>query len=184
MVRRAAARPGDVLYVSGTLGDATLGLTVLTDPAATAAWRLTSPETEHLIARYRRPQPRLGLRHALLDHARAAMDLSDGLAKDLARMANASGIAAIIKAARLPLSAAAARALAADPALITRIVTGGDDYEVIAAVPPDRAQAFEAAAARDGIAVTAIGHCQDGGGITIMQGSEPLTLTRLGYDHF
>jgi thiamine-monophosphate kinase len=183
MVRRAAARPGDILYVSGTLGDATLGLCVLTDPIA-ADWGLAPPGTAHLISRYRRPQPRLALRQALLSCARAAMDLSDGLAKDLARMAKASGIAAVIEATRLPLSAPAACALAADPTLMTRIVTGGDDYEILAAVPPDRAQAFETAAARDGVEVTAIGHCLDGNGITIVQASGPLTLTRLGYDHF
>ncbi|HRD78527.1 MAG TPA: AIR synthase-related protein, partial [Hyphomicrobiaceae bacterium] len=100
MVRRTSARPGDVILVSGTLGDSAAGLGVL----GGAAEGLDEVERAALVQRYHRPMPRLGLRTALA-HASAAMDISDGLAKDLARMCRASGeIGARIEAARLPLS--------------------------------------------------------------------------------
>ena len=99
-------------------------------------WGLSPDEAEHLRHRYLRPQPRLDLRGALRAHASAAMDVSDGLAKDLARMCKASGCAAHVRLSDVPLSAAAAAAVAADPALRVLSVTGGDDYEVLAAVPP------------------------------------------------
>lgn len=182
MVRRAAARDGDVLYVTGTLGDAALGLAVLTRQGA--AWPLTPEQRAHLIARYRRPQPRLGLARALKAHARAAMDLSDGLAKDLGRMAKASGVAASVEVARLPLSPAARAALGADPALVTCIVASGDDYEILAAVPRDEAVAFEKAAREEGVTVTSIGRCVAGAGTVILGPDGPLELAHTGYSHF
>src|SRR6185436_18937693 len=107
MVRRGTARAGDAVLVSGTLGDAALGLALRKDPALAAAWGLTPAEAEHLRRRYARPEPRLALAGALRDHASAAMDISDGLAKDLARLCTTSGCAARVRFADLPLSAAA-----------------------------------------------------------------------------
>ena len=104
MVRRGTARPGEVLFVSGSLGDAALGLTLRKDPALAALWSLSPGEAEHLRNRYARPQPRLGLGPALRQHASAAMDVSDGLAKDLARMCKASGCAARVRLPDVPLS--------------------------------------------------------------------------------
>ena len=117
MVRRGTARAGDVVFVSGTLGDAALGLALRKDPALAAAWGLSPAEAEHLRRRYARPEPRLALASALRDHASAAMDISDGLAKDLARLCAASGCAARVRFAEIPLSPGCAKALAADPAL-------------------------------------------------------------------
>ncbi len=157
MVRRAAARAGDRLYVSGTLGDAALGLVARTDPARAAGWGLDASERAHLTRRYLLPEPRLALAPAVLAHARAAMDISDGLGLDLARMCRGSGVTAEVGLADLPLSDAAARALAADPGLIETVTGGGDDYEILAAVAPESAGAFEAAATHAGVRVTAIG---------------------------
>ncbi|HSR81665.1 MAG TPA: thiamine-phosphate kinase, partial [Hyphomicrobiaceae bacterium] len=133
MVRRGTAQPGDVLFVSGTLGDAFLGLALRKDAALSDRWGLAREEVQHLIQRFLRPQPRLALASALRAHASAAMDLSDGLAKDLARMCGASGCAGSVRLADVPLSAAAAKAAVADHTLVVGMVTSGDDYEVLAA---------------------------------------------------
>src|SRR5258705_9378898 len=95
--RGGTARPGEVLFVSGSLGDAALGLALRKDPALAGRWGLSPAEAEHLRNRYVRPQPRLGMRAALRAHASAAMDVSDGLAKDLERMCKASGCAARVR---------------------------------------------------------------------------------------
>ena len=185
LVRRGTARPGDALFVSGSLGDAALGLALRKDRALAERWGLSPDEVRHLRNRYARPQPRLGLGLALRTHAAAAMDVSDGLAKDLARMCKASACAARVRLSELPLSPAAAKALAADPDLGLRTVTGGDDYELLASVPEASADAFGAMAAQAGIAVTRIGTTSVGAGVVIEdQDGQPLTLDRAGWDHF
>lgn len=185
MVRRAAARPGDVLHVSGTLGDAALGLVARADPDRAAHWCLGPDEAEHLARRYLLPEPRLPLAPAVLAHAGAAMDLSDGLGLDLARMCRASGVGAHVEVERLPLSPAARAALAREPALLERILGGGDDYEILTAVPPDAAAAFAAAAADAGVAVTAIGRIEAGSGLHLVaeNGATMLPLPG-GFRHF
>jgi len=185
MVRRGTAQPGDVLFVSGTLGDAALGLRLAKDGALAEAWGLAPAEAQHLRRRYARPQPRLALAGALRAHASAAMDISDGLAKDLGRMATASRCAMRIRLAALPLSAAAAKAVAADPAARELTVAAGDDYEVLAAVPPHRAAAYAADALAAGVAVAPVGEAAAGSGILI-EGPDgaPLPLARTGWDHF
>jgi thiamine-monophosphate kinase len=185
MVRRGTAQPGDVLFVSGTLGDAFLGLALRKDAALSGRWGLAREEVQHLIQRFLRPQPRLALASALRAHASAAMDLSDGLAKDLARMCGASGCAGSVRLADVPLSAAAAKAAAADHTLVVGMVTSGDDYEVLAAVPVANAEAFRSCAVGDGIPVSPIGSMRAGSGVVIEDGEgRPLVLNRLGWDHF
>jgi len=113
------------------------------------------------------------------------MDVSDGLAKDLRRMSKASGCAARVRLADVPLSPAAAKALAADPALGQLTATGGDDYEVLAAVPEANAAAFQSKAAEAAIAATRIGKTLPGSGIVIEgRDGQPLALDRPGWDHF
>ncbi len=185
MVRRGTARPGEALFVSGSLGDAGLGLALRKNPRLADVWGLSPAEAEHLRRRYVRPLPRLGLGPALRERASAAMDVSDGLAKDLARMCAASGCTARVRLSDVPLSPAAAKALAADPALGLRVVTGGDDYEVLATVPATSADGFQAMAAQAGIAVTRIGATLPGTGVVIEgRDGQPLTLDRTGWDHF
>jgi thiamine-monophosphate kinase len=185
MVRRGMARAGDVLMVTGTLGDASLGLALRKDAALREAWGLLPAETEHLRRRYLRPEPRLALAAALRAHASAAMDISDGVAKDLGRMCAASGCAAHVRLTDVPLSTAAAKALAADPPRHRHVVAGGDDYEVLAAVPPERASAFAAEAAAAGVAVACIGVMGSGTGVVIEgPDGKPLALGRPGWDHF
>ena len=155
MVRRAGARPGDRVVVTGTIGDAALGLVLRNDKAE--RWKLDAAMREHLIGRYLVPQPRNAIAEALRRYATAAIDVSDGLAGDLAKLCRASEVGVDIAIEQVPLSAAAGRALAAEPAVIETILTGGDDFEVIATVAPDRVEDLRAAAASVSLAVTEIG---------------------------
>lgn len=185
MVRRGAARPGDLIYVSGTLGDAALGLDVRRSSERAASWQLPPGHAAHLVRRYLRPEPRLALAPALLAHARAAMDLSDGLMKDLGRMASASGVAARIEVSRLPLSPAARYVCDLEPSAMRRVLAGGDDYEVLAAVAPADAQVFAAAAHAMGVEVSHIGAFRDGCSVTAVDGTgAPVALHETGFDHF
>jgi len=185
MVRRGTARAGDGLFVSGTLGDAALGLALLRDPTRAGAWSLSADMVEHLKHRYRRPQPRLALAGALREHASAAMDLSDGLAKDLARLCRASACGGQVRLADLPLSPSAARSVASDRSQYQAVLAGGDDYEILASVPPQHQTAFQRSAAAAGIAVTRIGSLTLGSGISIeADDGGRLDLARSGWDHF
>ena len=141
-LRRNGAREGDGVWVTGTIGDGALGLLAATGRLADASG--------FLAGRYRLPQPRLGL--ALHGIARAAMDVSDGLVQDLGHICRASGVGAVIHAGDVPLSGAARMADRLDLCL-----TGGDDYELLMAVPPDREDALRDAARAAGVGVTRIG---------------------------
>jgi len=185
MIRRGTARPGDTLYVSGTLGDAALGLELRLGRVAPASWGESAREQQALLTRYLRPQPRLGLRAALRAEAHAAMDLSDGLAKDLGRMCRASGTGAVVETARVPQSSGFAKALAREPARIGALLAAGDDYEVLAAVPAARAEAFEVAAVAGGVPVTAIGTVVAGSGTRFLDADgREIAIGRPGWDHF
>ncbi|WP_072394462.1 thiamine-phosphate kinase [Hyphomicrobium sp. CS1GBMeth3] len=184
-VRRTTARPGDVLFVSGTLGDSALGLRLRLQPGWASDLGLEVAGVEALISRYLRPEPRLALAPHLLAFATAAMDVSDGLIKDCGRMARASGIGAHIDARTLPLSFAFRAAFDRQPALLEVALTGGDDYEVLAAVPPANAVDFRRAAAESGISVTAVGRLSDGAGVSIVgSDGKPLEVASTGWDHF
>jgi len=130
-VPRTGARPGDAIFVSGPIGDAALGLALRRDPAL--ARRLSDEARDYLIRRYLLPQPRLDLSTWLCANASAAMDISDGLAGDLAKLCRASGVSAVVDLASAPLSTAAREAIALDPALFETAITGGDDYEILIA---------------------------------------------------
>ncbi|MTV32656.1 thiamine-phosphate kinase [Rhodoblastus acidophilus] len=158
MIRRSGARKGDLLYVSGTIGDAALGLALRRAELEGAP---LPPWAAPLIDRYLRPRPRLSLIPALRACARAAMDVSDGLIGDLRAMMRASGAFAQVDLARIPLSPSAQAALAADPSLLDVILTGGDDYEIICAVPPAFSKEFESLAGAAQLAVTRIGEVAD-----------------------
>ena len=164
MVRRSGARPGDVVLVSGTIGDAALGLRLRRDPQWAARSGLTPQAREHLLARYLVPEPRLALGEPLRLHATAAMDVSDGLVGDLAKLCRASAVSAEIDVDRVPLSEAGKVLAAADPAAIELALTGGDDYEILCAVPPAKLDAFRGAADRAAVSVTQIGRIVPGRG--------------------
>lgn len=179
-LRRDGARPGDALWVSGTIGDGALGLDALTGRLS----GLGAEAQAHLARRYRLPEPRLALGAALVGVASACMDVSDGLVQDVGHLARGAGLAAVIEAARVPLSEAAAAAVAADPALLARCLTGGDDYELAFAAAEEAEAAVRAAAARSGVAVTRIGRFAEGAGVRVAaEGGATMPLARGGWSH-
>jgi thiamine-monophosphate kinase len=182
MVRRGTAKAGDVLFVTGTLGDAALGLAHLRDDAFAAAHGLTREEVDYLAGRYLRPSPRLEVSALLREFASAAMDLSDGLAKDLGRMCEASGVAARVQITDIPLSPAARKC---GTRAMNDALSAGDDYEILIAVPVMRAAAFAEAAGGLPFAVTRIGEVSEGAGVRILaaDGSD-IHLATTGWDHF
>lgn len=185
IVRRGTARVGDHLFVTGTLGDAALGLALLKDAALAQRLGLETSETADVVNRFLRPQPRLALRPLLLAHASAAMDLSDGLMKDSGRMCASSGVAACLGAAVLPLSAPMRKAVATDTEWFKASAAAGDDYEILAAIPGTRMADFVNDAAALDFPVTRIGEIRAGSGVRMEQpdGSDVI-FKRTGWDHF
>jgi|307.fasta_scaffold02967_3 thiamine-monophosphate kinase len=184
MVRRASAKRGDIVAVTGTIGDAALGVLIHRDADLAKKWRLSSAASEHLQQRYLLPQPRNALADALRAHASAAMDVSDGLAGDLAKLCRASGLAAGIEVADVPLSDAARAALSADPTLIERILTGGDDYEILFTLPAAKLSSLRAAAAHAGVPLAEIGQVTAGQGVRFLREGKVLSFAAPSYSHF
>jgi thiamine-monophosphate kinase len=178
MVRRSGAKAGDRVFVSGTIGDAALGLRVRKGELADASG--------HLVSRFRLPQPRMALAEAVRAHASASMDVSDGLAGDLAKLCRASKVSADIEVPRVPLSDAASAALGSDCNLIEPVLTGGEDYEILCTVAPDRAAAFQTDSAKTGVPVIEIGRVVAGDAPPRFLNPEgqPLSFIRPGYSHF
>ena len=157
MVRRSGARAGDAVMVTGTIGDAALGLELRDAVTAAKRWKLDNKHQYHLMRRYLLPQPRNALAEAIRLNATAAMDVSDGLAGDLGKLCDVSGVSADIEVARVPLSEAAASVVASEPAAMDKVLTGGDDYEIVCTVPQERLDAFRAAADTARVPVAEIG---------------------------
>lgn len=157
MVHRSGARPGDRVVVTGTIGDAVLGLNILKGGAVAAALADEEAARQMLIGRYRVPQPRNALASAVLAHASAAMDVSDGLAGDLTKLCVASGVSAAIHVPAVPLSRPAAALVASHKVGIGALVTGGDDYEILCTVPEAGFEAFGRDARKAGVLVAPIG---------------------------
>jgi thiamine-monophosphate kinase len=184
MVRRATAEPGDIIAVTGTIGDAALGVLLNRDADLAGQWRLSSAANEHLRQRYLLPQPRNALAEALRAHASAAMDVSDGLAGDLAKLCRASRLAAEVEVADVPLSDAARAALSADTKLIDRILTGGDDYEIVLTVPVAQFGALRIAAENAGVPLAKIGQVTSGQGVRFLREGKVLSFAQPSYSHF
>jgi thiamine-monophosphate kinase len=180
MVRRAGAKPGHRVFVTGTIGDAALGLKVRHG----ASWPLDAAQRAHLLSRYLLPQPRNALAEVVRAYASAAMDVSDGLAGDLTKLCRVSGVAAQIDVAAVPLSDAARAAIAADAAMRETALTGGDDFEVLCTVPPARAEAFRTAAQAAGVPVSDIGAIEAGQGAQFIDAGRALAFERLSFSHF
>lgn len=185
MVKRSGAGVGDHIVVTGTIGDAVLGLKLRKDGGASARWKLPREQQQHLAHRYLLPEPRTAVAGVIRAHASGGMDVSDGLVGDLGKLCRASGVSATIDAARVPLSAAARTALAAEAALIEPMLTGGDDYEVLATVPAAKLDAMRAAAAAAGVMLTDIGTVTAGNASpTVMLHGQPLKFAQRSFSHF
>jgi thiamine-monophosphate kinase len=184
MVRRATAKPDDVVAVSGTIGDAALGVLMHRDADSAKRWRLSGVAQDHLRQRYLLPQPRNALADLLRRHASAAMDVSDGLVGDLTKLCRASGVAAEVDVAAVPLSDAARAALAGEGSLIKRILTGGDDYEILLTLPAAKFDAFRAAAESARVPVSKIGQVKRGQGVRFLREGKVLSFAQVSYSHF
>lgn len=184
-VRRGGGKSGDIIYVSGTIGDSALGLQLRLDPTLADAMGLTDAERAHLLDRYLIPEPRVALAGAVRDHAHAAMDVSDGLVGDLSRLARASRLGAILDASAVPLSPAA-RVMAREPRFLETALTGGDDYEILATVPIANTDAFEQACEGAGVAVTRIGRLVgDSREVAVVDGDgAPMAFKGRNFAHF
>ena len=179
MVKRFGARPGDRLYVTGTIGDAALGLACRNGLAG-----LDAALRAFLEDRYLLPRPRNAAARAMRGHARGGMDVSDGFIGDLAKMMRASGCGTRVELARVPFSEAARAAMALEPALRDVALTGGDDYELLAAVAPAEAPGFEAAMRAAGVEATRIGEAV-AGETTFLEGDgTPRRFAHGSFQHF
>lgn len=185
-VRRSGAQPGDIVFVTGTIGDAAAGLKIRLDSRFSTENNLASPDVGHLLDRYLLPRPRLALAGLVTEFASACMDISDGLFADSAHMAVASGVDLEIELASVPVSPALRQLRSSSQDAFFACLNGGDDYEILTAVPASGAQTFRAKALSAGCPVTAIGtvvegsgrvHCRDNGMPVSAQGQG-------GFTHF
>ena len=178
---RSGAKAGDLIFVSGTLGDSALGLAALKGELN----NLDASTRDFLVDRYRLPQPRLTLGQKLVGIARAALDVSDGLVADLGHLCDESKLGATIDYPRLPLSPAANLAISANPILNQAVMGGGDDYEIVFTAPPEAADAVAEASREAGVKVTEIGRMAAGKGVRVLdaQGAA-MNVEIAGYRHF
>jgi thiamine-monophosphate kinase len=182
MVLRSGVKPGDRIYVTGTIGDAAIGLRVRQGRGPDIA----QADREFLLDRYLNPQPRVKLAAAISAHANGGMDVSDGFVGDLTKMLAVSVVSARVPIYRLPLSLPARAAVAANPDLFTVAATGGDDYEILASVAPESAPAFEAEAAAAGVPIACVGEALEGFDPPRFIGPDggTVTFTFGSYSHF
>ncbi len=174
-LRRDGARPGDLIYVTGTLGDSAAGL---------AQWQNQRPDPDPWLAqRFMRPEPRLAWGQRLRGLASAAIDLSDGLVSDLGHILQRSGVAARVERERLPLSRPLREAVAYEQAL-TWALSGGEDFELCFTLPPERRKALEALGKLDGVGCTCIGVIDAGDGLRVLDAAGAPCETLAGYRHF
>jgi thiamine-monophosphate kinase len=174
-LRRRGAHAGDDIYVSGTIGDAALGLLLL---------QQKSTAMSPLIERYHQPQPRLSLGQALRAHASAAIDISDGLLTDLAHLIDASHVGAAIYRERIPLSPAAQQMLQHNSTAWDAILNGGDDYELCFTAPPTARTFLHTFAGTLSLPLTRIGSVSPAAGLTLYDHERTaLPLSPNGWEH-
>jgi thiamine-monophosphate kinase len=174
-LRRSTARPGDAIWVSGTLGDAALGLRVIKGLAA------TEDEAFYLGERYRRPEPRLALGRRLHGVASAAIDVSDGLLADLVHILEESGVGARLEAAKLPISSVAHGL----PGWLEAALGGGDDYELVFTAAATSDDAIQAIGHELVLRLTRIGEVSAGPGLQVIDAAgRPVATREIGWRHF
>jgi thiamine-monophosphate kinase len=180
-IRRSGARAGDVVWVSGAIGDAFLGLLVLRG----AHPELTEEHRAALIARFRVPEPRVALGPALGGTAHAMIDVSDGVLADLGHICETSQVAAVVELDSVPLSLAARAFVALEPEIAPRLAAGGDDYELLFTAPAAAAEGIRRIGARLGTPITAIGRIEAGAGVRLVGGDgREIAVEATGYCHF
>ena len=178
-IRRGGAKLGDLVFVTGTIGDAGGGLAILKGEGGS----LSPAEREALVSRYRLPEPRLAFGQMLIGLANSSLDVSDGLFADLGHIADASRARIVFAADKIPLSDALKKLWGNDALL--RAAACGDDYEIAFTAPPDKRNMVLAAAKTSGLPLSEIGRVETGEGIILRdEGGTPLPVSRAGYKHF
>jgi thiamine-monophosphate kinase len=181
MIRRAGARAGDLVCVTGTIGDGGLGLAEIRSPHA----GLPDTHRRFLAARYRLPQPRSRLGPLLAGLASAAMDVSDGLLQDLGHLARVSGTGVRLNVDSVPLSPAAQLLAKRDADVRRRALSAGDDYEIVFTLPPARLERLKAMALESRTRVSVIGAVEPGQGVLCVDGAgQAVEISQQGFDHF
>lgn len=185
-VRRSGAQPGDLLFVTGTIGDAAAGLQLRFDPAFGQERTLSAADEQYLRDRYLLPRPRTTLAPLLLEYANAAMDISDGLIADCGHLASASEVDIVLDLDKVPVSHAIAKINANSQDDFLRCVDGGDDYEILTCVSEANAEQFSNHATAVGCPLTLIGRVDQGTGIvTVTKKGMPIHMHELGgFRHF
>jgi thiamine-monophosphate kinase len=180
-IRRKGAQPGDHVWVTGTIGDAFLGLKVLRGEYP----NLAPEHSDSLVARFQLPEPRCNIGPSLAGIAHAMIDVSDGLVADLGHICKTSGVAATVELVLVPLSLAARELAAADPALLATLIAGGDDYELLFAAPPDAAEEIVSLSRSLELPIVKIGTMEAGKGVRVVddKGRE-VSLPAAGWRHF
>ena len=180
-IRRSGAQAGDDVWVSGTIGDAFLGLAVLR-----GRYPQIGDEPRQVLARrFRLPEPRVTLGPALAGVAHAMIDVSDGLLADLGHICETSHLGAVVELDALPLSAAARTVMALAPDTAPQLAAGGDDYELLFTASLAAADAVRGVGARLGVAVTRIGRIEAGSGVRLVDaGGHDVVVEAGGYRHF
>ena len=177
-MRRSGASPGDLLFVSGTVGDAAAGLSLIDDDDA------STDDKRFLQERFCRPTARIALGQALAGIASAAIDVSDGLFADAERLLLASEVAGVIDMNSVPLSAALRSFNDNEDALMRLALAGGDDYELCFAAAPENEDKVFALAGQLAVAISCIGSAQQGAGLTCQRDGKPTDFQHHGYKHF
>ncbi|MFM7083709.1 MAG: thiamine-phosphate kinase [Hyphomicrobium sp.] len=185
MVARAGGGAGQSLFISGSLGEAALGLKLRRREKCTRFWNLDNSEISELERRYLRPTPRLDIRDILRQYATSSIDISDGLYKDLEHLSSASKCGAVIEIASLPLSPVVKKILKKDRELIALILTGGDDYEILFSVPDDKIGEVTRLSQSLGVRITKIGSLTKSPKIIVQDEKDnPMQVEKFGWDHF
>jgi len=180
-IRRSGARQGDHIWVSGTIGDAFLGLQVLRGGYP----ELSPTERTTLIGQFRLPEPRVELGARLVGIAHAMLDISDGLVADLGHICEASRVGAIVMLPQLPLSEAGRQLSAGAPELPARLATAGDDYELLFTAPPEAGDRIIRLSADLGLPITKVGTIESGSGVRLVDAEgRAVPITAGGYRHF
>jgi thiamine-monophosphate kinase len=182
MVSRAGARAGDDVWVTGTIGDAALGLRVARGELA----GLTRKQRGLLLDRYRVPQPQVAVGLGLASLARAAVDVSDGLCGDLGHIASASGVCIDLRGFDVPVSDAARHAIATGVVCLEDLLAGGDDYEIAFTAPAEARRRIIAFGRRLGVEMSCIGSCRSEpvGVIVRDRAGAVVSLPKAGFTHF
>jgi thiamine-monophosphate kinase len=181
-IRRSGAQPGDRIWVSGTIGDAFLGLKVLRTDELVG---LGPAYAEALVARYRLPEPRCGLGPRLAGIAHAMIDVSDGLIADLGHICETSHCSATVEQIRLPFSAESLVILCEGWEQPAALATGGDDYELLFTAPPEMNDAIAALAAELAVSISEIGVIEGGAGVRLVDDAgQEIPVEAAGWRHF